>query len=81
MDALHAAADRGMLTAYWAEQRGDDRFLTSEAGNRSFAEVNGNANRLVRALRARGVSADDGIALMCANRPEFVEVEIGRAHV
>jgi long-chain acyl-CoA synthetase len=74
MDALYAAADRGMLAAYWAEQRGNDRCVTSEAGNRTFAEVNANANRLVRALRARGVKAGDGIALMCANRPEFFEV-------
>ena len=30
-------------------------------------------------LRARGVQAGDGVALMCANRPEFVETCRGRA--
>ena len=62
-----------MLTAYWAAQRGDALALTSDAGTRTFNELNANANRLVRALHARGVRAGDGVALMCANRPEFVE--------
>src|SRR5690349_18655710 len=62
-----------MLAAYWAAQLGDAPQLVSDAGNRTFAEANANANRLVRALRARGVKAGDGLALMCSNRPEFVE--------
>src|SRR4051794_32172227 len=71
-DAINAAADQGMLAAYWAAQLGDALQLVSDAGNRTFAEANANANRLVRALRARGVKAGDGLALMCSNRPEFV---------
>jgi long-chain acyl-CoA synthetase len=70
-DAIEAAADRGMLAAYWAAQQGDATALTSEVGNRTFAEVNADANRLLRALRARGVHTGNGLALMCANRPEF----------
>ena len=35
-----------------------------------------NANRLVRALRARGVQAGDGLALLCSNRPEFAETVV-----
>ena len=62
-EELHAAADRGMLFAYWAERLGDDVALVSGAGNRTFAELNANANRLVRVLRARGVRAGDGIAV------------------
>lgn len=73
LDTLHAAADRGMLAAHWAGVRGDDRAITSEHGNRSFGEINAHANQLVRALRARGVNAGDGVALLSANRPEFVE--------
>ena len=30
-------------------------------------------NRLARALRARGLGAGDAVALMCTNRPAFVE--------
>jgi long-chain acyl-CoA synthetase len=73
IEALNAAADRGMLAAYWAEDRGDTVAIVSDAGDRTFREVNANANRLVRALYARGVRPGDGIALMCSNRPEFME--------
>ena len=48
----------------------------SEAGDRTFAEVDANANRLVRALRARGVRSGDGVALLCSNRPEFIETVV-----
>ncbi len=73
LDSLNAAADLGMLTAFWAAENGAAPALISEAGERTRAEVNANANRLVRALRARGVKAGDGIALLCSNRPEFFE--------
>ena len=73
LDRLHASADRGMLAAFWAAERRDTPAVISEAGHRTHAEVNANANRLARALRARGVKAGDGLALMCSNRPEFLE--------
>ncbi len=72
-EALEAAADRGLLAAHWADRQPDRVALWSVAGDRTFAEVNAHADRLVRALRARGVQAGDGVALMCSNRPEFVE--------
>jgi long-chain acyl-CoA synthetase len=62
-----------MLAAFWAAERGGAPAVISEAGDRTRGEVNANANRLVRALRARGVKAGDGLALLCANRPEFLE--------
>ena len=65
-----------MLAAFWAEERGDAPAVISDAGARTRAEVNANANRLVRALRANGVQAGDGIALMCSNRPEFLETVV-----
>src|ERR1700759_1535901 len=45
----------------------------SGAGERKPAELNTNANRLVRGLRTRGGQGGGGIALMCSNRPEFAE--------
>jgi long-chain acyl-CoA synthetase len=72
-EELYAAADVGMLAAYWAARQPDKTAIWSPAGERTFAELNANANRLVRALRARGVKAGDGIAIMCGNRPEFAE--------
>jgi long-chain acyl-CoA synthetase len=76
VDALNAAAEQGMLAAYWASQRGDATAIVSDVGDRTFREVNENANRLVRALRARGVHAGDGVALMSSNRPEFAETVV-----
>jgi long-chain acyl-CoA synthetase len=73
LDRLKESADRGMLASFWAAEDPDRPAVISEAGNRTRAEVNANANRLVRALRARGVREGDGVALMCANRPEFFE--------
>jgi long-chain acyl-CoA synthetase len=75
-EALNAAADRGLLASYWAERQPDKIALRSAAGDRTFAEVDANANRLVRALRARGVRAGDGLALLCSNRPEFAETVV-----
>ncbi|MDQ1477694.1 MAG: long-chain acyl-CoA synthetase [Actinomycetota bacterium] len=63
-----------MLASFWAAEDGDIPAIISGVGNRTRAEANANANRLVRALRARGVKPGDGIALMCSNRPEFFEV-------
>src|SRR5437762_1459066 len=62
LETLQVAADRGMLAAHWAAVRGDDRAIISDAGNRTFSETNSHANELVRALRARGVQAGDGVA-------------------
>jgi long-chain acyl-CoA synthetase len=75
-EALGVAADRGLLAVYWAERQPDRVAVYSDAGNRTFAEIDANANRLVRALRAQGVQAGDGVALLCSNRPEFVETVV-----
>jgi len=63
----------GMTLAWWAEQRPDEPALVAPSGSRTFAELNANANRLVRALRRRGLGDGDAIALACGNRAEFAE--------
>lgn len=73
LDAAQALAT-GMTLAVHARTAPDHPAIVSAAGNRSFDELNQNANRLVRALRARGIGEGDGVALVCSNRPEFVEV-------
>jgi long-chain acyl-CoA synthetase len=67
-------ADQGMIVSYWADRHGDREAVISPAGIRTFTELNRNANRLARALRRRGLEAGDAVALLCDNRPEFVEV-------
>lgn len=48
--------------------------ILSGFGDRTFGELDRRCNQVSRALRARGVGVDDGVALLCSNRPEFVEV-------
>ena len=73
IEALNAAADHGMVAAFWAAADAGAPAILSPHGNRTRGELNANANRLTRALSARGVQPGDGVALMCANRPEFAE--------
>ncbi len=71
---IAAATAVGMATALWARLVPDYPAVISNSGTRTFAQLNTHANQLVRALRARGCKVDDGVALMCSNRPEFAEV-------
>ena len=62
------------MLAHWAARRPDAPAILSPHGDRTFAELDANANRLARAWRARGVGAGDAVALIMSNRPEFAEV-------
>ena len=70
------AASKGMIVAWHAAQAPDRLAISSEKGNRSFSELNAQANRLVRVLRGAGLQSGDGVALLCINRPEFVETVV-----
>ncbi|HVT41801.1 MAG TPA: AMP-binding protein, partial [Acidimicrobiales bacterium] len=71
---MRAAAAVGMLHAWWAERVPDRLAIASPHGDRTYADLNANINRLARALRTRGLGQGDAIAVMCTNRPEFLEV-------
>jgi long-chain acyl-CoA synthetase len=64
----------GMGLSVWAELLPGVVAVRAGDAVRTFAELNARANQLTRALRARGIRAGDGIALLCSNRCEFVEV-------
>jgi long-chain acyl-CoA synthetase len=64
----------GMEVAFTAARAPERLAIASERGDRSFAELNARANQLARALRAGGLASGDAVALLCSNRPEFVEV-------
>jgi len=66
--------DRGMATAVYAGDAPDRMAVISPYGDRTFHELNAHANQLVRGLRALGARSGETIALLCRNRPEFVEV-------
>lgn len=67
------AVAKGMAVAYWAARAPQRAALRTPFGDRTFAGLNANSNRLVRALASRGVGVDDGVAIMSANRPQFAE--------
>ena len=72
---LEAAAYVGMTNAVWAQVHGDRPAIHDPDGtSHSFAKINATANRLARLFRAHGLGAGDGLALICSNRAEFVEV-------
>ncbi|MFI5308547.1 MAG: AMP-binding protein [Polyangiales bacterium] len=77
MEFLSSVGDAfkvGMTPAFTARRAPERVAVLSERGDRTFFELNARANQLARALRARGLRRGDALALMCSNRPEFVEV-------
>jgi long-chain acyl-CoA synthetase len=70
---LAEARTRGMIWAVLAGAAPDNMAIVSGAGDRTFGELNANANRLARALVARGLEPGDSVALLSSNRPEFAE--------
>jgi long-chain acyl-CoA synthetase len=73
---LEAASLNGMTMAVWAEAQPDKAAVIDPDGTRrTFAEVNANANRLVRVLRQAGLKAGDAVALVMSNRHEFLEIQ------
>ena len=74
VDAARAKASVGMEISAIAALDPERLAVISEFGNRSFREVNERANQIARLLREQGYQEGDGIALLCGNRPEFIEV-------
>jgi len=73
---IAAMAAQGMLVAYWAEMQGDAPAILSPRGDRTYAELNANANRLLHYLRGRGLGAGSAVAILCGNVPEFIETVV-----
>jgi long-chain acyl-CoA synthetase len=75
---VNAAAETGMQPAIWARLTPDRVAIFDVTGqDRTFGELNANANRVARLLRAAGLSAGDSVALACSNRAEFCDVLLG----
>ncbi|MBD3666896.1 MAG: AMP-binding protein, partial [Kangiella sp.] len=67
------AVASGMVLALHAQMAPSRPAIVSPHGDRTYGELNERANQLVRALRRAGLKEGDAVALLCANRPEFVE--------
>ena len=72
-EELETAALTGTLSSIYARLKPDATAIYSIRGDRTFKELNDNINRLARLLRAQGLGPEDGIAIMCGNRAEYVE--------
>ena len=73
-EALRAAMRSGMTLAHWAERHPDLPAIVTAGGpggDRTYAELNADANRLARSLRGHGLEPGDGVAAMVSNRAEF----------
>ncbi|MBL8772849.1 MAG: AMP-binding protein [Phenylobacterium sp.] len=70
-----AAAATGMTTAMWANLQPDKAAVIDPDGRAvSYADLNAEANRIVRLLRGAGLAAGDAVALVMSNRHEFIAV-------
>ncbi|MDF2495956.1 AMP-binding protein [Sphingomonas sp.] len=72
--ACAALAQRGLLFSYWARRQPELTAIHSARGDRTFGELNANANRVLAVMRQCGLSTGSRVAVLCGNIPEFVEV-------
>jgi long-chain acyl-CoA synthetase len=63
-----------------AARKGDQPALIDERGTTSWSDFNERANRIIDALRQRGVRSGSTIALMTGNRREAFEVTAAATH-
>jgi long-chain acyl-CoA synthetase len=71
---LEQAIRTGSLGSFWAKLQPDVPAVITEDRVATFADLNARANQIVRMLRAEGIEFGDSVALLCANRLEFLEV-------
>ena len=71
---ISLASNTWTQSAVFARECPQGSAIVSDLGNRSFEQLDANANRVAHQLRAMGLGAGDPVVLMCGNRPEFVEV-------
>ncbi|NLD78141.1 MAG: acyl--CoA ligase, partial [Acidimicrobiales bacterium] len=63
-----------------AGQSGTDAALIDDFGSTTWAELNERVDRLVEALRARGLGEGDTVVLMAGNQREALEVSLACMH-
>ena len=73
-NVIERAMRTGTLSSLWAHLQPEVPAIVSSHGSRTFGELNARANQVARTLRNAGIAPGDSVALLCSNRPEFVEV-------
>ena len=69
-----------LLTSDHASQRGDVDALIDDRRSVTWAQLDERVNRLVNALRSRGLNAGDTIAVVVGNQCEWFEIAQACAH-
>ena len=76
-DELAAAAATGTHIRTWARYFPAEPAVISAWGDRTFAELDAEADRFARALRERGIGPGAHVGIVCGNRPEFAAAVFG----
>ena len=77
METLQEHIASGMGIAFHAKKLPNNKAIISEHGERTFLELNANCNRFANFLLEKGLQPGDAIAIVCKNRPEFLEALFG----
>ncbi len=81
MQTFQEYAAAGMGIAFHAKNIPHKKAVVSEHGERTFQELNENSNRYANFLSDNGLKPGDGVAIVCKNRPEFLEALFGPLRV
>jgi len=77
METLQEYMAVGMGIAYHANHYPEKKAVVSDYGERTFNELNANSNRYANFLIDKGLLPGDAVAILCKNRPEFLEALFG----
>ena len=81
MESLQEHIALGMGIAFHAKNIPDKKAVVSEYGERTFKELNENSNSYANFLTDKALVAGDSVAIICKNRPEFLEALFGPIRV
>ena len=81
MQSLPEHIALGMGIAFHAKNIPDKNAVISEYGTRTFQELNANSNCYANFLLANDLVPGDSVAIICKNRPEFLEALFGPLRV
>ena len=81
METLQEHIASGMGIAFHAKKLTNNKAIISEHGERTFLELHANCNRFANFLLEKGLQPGDAIAIVCKNRPEFLEALFGSLRI
>lgn len=74
IDDVERLSRVGMISALYARRKADAIALYAGRETRTFADLHARANQLARRFQSAGLEPGDGLAFICRNRIEWVEI-------